>query len=58
MKLKEAPKLKKCRTVGKLIEELQKLPKTLPIRQGFGDGVSIEVYNISTDAHLEFEEID
>ena len=57
MKLKEQPKLKKCKNVGKLIEELQKLPKSLPIRQGFGEGISIEVYNISTDAFLEFEEI-
>ena len=57
MKLKEQPKLKKCRTVGALIKQLETLPKTLPIRQSFGLGVQPVVYNVKTDAHLEFEEV-
>ena len=58
MILKEQPKLKTCRTVGKLIEELQKLPKTLPIKQGFGDGTMPTVFNSTTSAFLEFEEVE
>ena len=58
MKFTEQPKVKKCRTVGALIKELQKLPKTLGIRQGFGDGVKPTVYNAKTSAFLEFEEVE
>ncbi len=58
MIIKEVPKLKKCKSVGKLIEELSRLPKTLPIRQGFGDGVKLVVYNSNTEAFLELTEIE
>lgn len=48
---KELPKdINVCRTVGALIKELEKLPRTLAINQGFGKGVKPTVYN----AHVEW----
>jgi len=47
-----------CETVGELIEQLQRLPCDLPIKQGYEDGCTLTVYNIKTDAHLEITEAD
>ena len=58
MQLEKQPKLGNFGTVGDLIEALQTLPKNLPIRQGFGEGVHPVVYNARTDAHLEFTEVE
>ena len=41
-------------TVGKLIDELQRLPRNLDVRHGFTEGCNLVVYNVTTDdAHLE-----
>ena len=58
MVFKEQPKIKKCKTVGNLMDELAKLPKTLPIKQGFGIGVNPTVFNSKTSAFLEFVEVE
>ena len=48
-----------CDTVGEVIEQLNRLPKTLNIGQGFGETVRITVYNISSDnPHVAFDEVD
>lgn len=47
----------KAYTVGKLIEALQELPKSLRIRQGFANGCRVVVYNVgSGDHHLAIED--
>jgi len=44
-------------TVGDLIAVLKELPPTLPIEQGFGEGVLCSVVNYGEDdCHLEFDE--
>lgn len=51
----------KVKTVGALIKALEELPKTLPIRQGFGKGCILSVANVgmkSMKPFLEIEEID
>jgi len=49
----------KIYTVGELKEILGELPDDLPIKQGFGDGVMLIVYNHDDgEDHLEFEEIE
>ena len=60
--MEKAPRLKKCRTVGELIKELEKLPKRLPIEHEFEDYVLPVVYNAGEDAkeaglrlHMGFE---
>jgi len=58
MILKKVPELKECKTVGKLIVELQKLPKTLPVNHGLGIGIKPTVFNSKTNAFLEFEEVE
>ena len=45
--------------VSDLIWQLKKLPQDMLIKQGFGDGVQLTVYNINSAApFLEFEEVD
>jgi len=58
MQLKQEPKLGNFETVGDLIEALKTLPPSLPVRQGFGEGVHPVVYNAKTDAFLEFAEVE
>lgn len=58
MQLEKQPNLPYCETVRDLIEALKSLPDDLPLRQGFRDGVQPTVFNIRTDAFLEFEERD
>lgn len=57
---KELPKnIKVCRTVGALIKELEKLPRTLAVNQGFGKGVKPTVFNANCEwskPFLEFKE--
>ena len=46
-----------CMNVAELIRELQKLPKDLPVHEGFNVGVKLIVYNIDeVDPHLGFVE--
>ena len=35
----------KCRTVGDVIEQLEKLPRSLPVSAGFGEPVVLTIYN-------------
>ncbi len=60
MPKKELPRnIPVCRTVGDLLKELEKLPRTLAIKQGFGNGVKPVVYNINciwSKPQLEFNE--
>lgn len=42
--------------VGELIEQLQRLPRHLPVKSGFGEGCQLVVYNIKDGAFLEIEE--
>lgn len=54
-------KEKTFRTVGKLVEYLQTLPKSLPIKQGFNDGTVPIVFNehVSWSSRfLEFKDSD
>ena len=54
----------KCRTVGDVIEQLEKLPRSLPVSAGFGEPVVLTIYNAmqehdhasDEDIHLVFEE--
>lgn len=54
------------KTVGALIKQLEKLPKSMKISQGFGEGVKLGVYNYSETAKdleldgpfISFEETD
>jgi len=47
-----------AKTVGDLKKQLDKLPNTLNIEQGFGKGVELVVYNINQqDTHLEFQDL-
>ena len=45
-----------CETVGELINELNRLPKELEVRLGFGSMAKLVVFNINTDTHLSIEE--
>ncbi len=46
-------------TVEELIYLLQKLPGDLPIKQGFNNGCTLIVFNVSEeDAHLEVMEVE
>lgn len=52
-------KEKTFRTVGKLVEYLQTLPKSLPIKQGFHKGTIPSIVNEHvewSDRYLEFTE--
>lgn len=60
---KSLPELKKCKNVGQLIKELEKLPKTLPIYCGMSKAVKPVVFNdgekakeLGLDRHLSFED--
>ena len=45
------------KTVGELIKELERLPKNLPIHQGFSESVDVVVFNRKqADAHIAFDE--
>ena len=44
--------------VGSLITELERLPKGMPIFQGFGEGCALAVFNIDQGAYLEILEAD
>jgi len=45
-------------TVGDLIKILGELPRSLKIKQGFGEGVECSVLNYGdNDCFLEFEEV-
>ena len=47
------------RTVGELIKQLQRLPKSLPIETGFGDAAKLTVFNHGEpDMHLSIDEED
>lgn len=47
-----------AKTVGDLKRQLDKLPNTLNIEQGFGKGVGLVVYNINQhDIHLGFTDV-
>jgi len=60
MPKKELPKnINVCRTVGELMNELEKLPRTLAVNQGFRKGVKLTVYNANCEwlkPFLEFSE--
>jgi hypothetical protein len=46
-----------CETVGDVIDELNRLPRDLPIVQGFADSVDLVVFNRDQEnAHLSFED--
>lgn len=44
------------RSVGQLIEELQRLPADLPVRMGFEDSADVVVFNRNDDPHVGLEE--
>ena len=45
------------KTVGDMIKQLQKLPKTLPVRTGGGESVDLVIFNRAEKSiHLGFEE--
>ena len=49
----------KANTVGALIKQLELLPKSLKVKQGFGNNAILVVYNSSTEnPHLEIIEED
>lgn len=50
--------VKNVRTVGQLIEELQRLPPSLPVDQGYDDdGTDIVIFNIESGSpHVSFAE--
>lgn len=45
-----------CKTVGELIEQLQRLPKDLRCKCGMSGRLRLVVYNIDRDRHLAIEE--
>lgn len=48
-------------TIGELIDVLKQLPPEVTIKQGFGEGVSVTLYNIGGDfdgSHVEFGEVE
>jgi hypothetical protein len=47
-----------CETVAEIIDQLRRLPPDLPVLQGFSEGARLIVYNVSSDAHLSFEDVD
>jgi len=56
--LEKDPRFPACRTVGKLVEVLQRLPPELPI-DPFNEGVKPVIFNRKyDDIHLSFEEND
>ena len=48
----------KANTIGELIGILELLPGNLQIKQGFGEGVAVAIYNIPTTPELEFVEVE
>lgn len=46
-----------CQTVGDVIDELSRLPRDLPVKQGLEESVDLVVVNLKhADTHLIFEE--
>ena len=45
-------------TVGELLEILKQLPPELEIESDFSSGVELVVYNMKTNRHLQFREIE